>query len=550
MSTSASVLVVGAGPSGLILALSLLQNGVSVRIIEKEVSHRVGERGAGIMPRTFEVHNLLGTLPDILNSATSVPPRRVYEFPGGTKVITEDNMMPYIEPAYHTPYANPMALGQNYQEEILRKHLKKYGVEVELATTLEKFEQYDDHVAAHLLKLVEGNATSEIVNYAYLVGADGAHSTIRKKLGLSFLGECIQEAYMKVGDIEMEESLDRKFWHFWGEPRSKMVFIRPSGQDPDVYNFIVSGDDSLINVTATSGRENLIQAIEEITGRKDLVFKAIRWISNYRPNVRMVDKFHVNRVFLAGDAAHCHSPAGGQGMNSSSQDAFNLGWKLALVAKGLAPPSLLDSYDEERLPVIAEMLNLTTKLYKTTRNASTKEEQAASWKRGTEFHMFSVNYRTSSFVIDDGASGEFVGPAYNPESATAARAGDRAPDAPELQLISPVREEKSLFQIFGSSNHTVLVFGGSTEEHNTVLEKLAVLPKESVKSVLVCPANKPDTVIGGFDVVLVDTKGYALEGYHIPKEGLHVVIVRPDGVVGARLTVLENLNKYFSKIFL
>ncbi|KAF8989718.1 FAD binding domain-containing protein, partial [Cyathus striatus] len=500
MSTSASVLVVGAGPSGLILALSLLQNGVS--------------------PRTFEVHNLLGTLPDILSSATSVPPCRIYELPGGTK------------PEYHTPFANPMALGQNYLEEILRKHLKKYGVEVELATTLEKFEQYDDHVVAHLIKLVEGNATSEIVNSAYLVGADGAHSTVRKKLGLSFLGECIEEAYMKVGDIEMEERLDRKFWHFWGEPRSKMqvlLAIMPDhnayhymqGQDPDVYNFIVSGDNNLTNVTATSGRENLIQAIEEITGRKDLVFKAIRWISNYRPNVRMVDKFHVNRVFLAGDAAHCHSPAGGQGMNSSSQDAFNLGWKLALVEKGLAPPSLLDSYDEERLPVIAEMLNLTTKLYKTTRNTSTKEEQAAPWKRGTEFHMFSVNCRTSSFVIDDGASGEFIGLAYNPESATAARAGDRAPDAPELQQISPVREEKSFFQIFGSSYHTVLVFGGSTEEHKTVLEKLAVLPKQSVKSVLVCPANKLDTVTEGFDVVVVDTKGYASEGYHIPKEGVH-----------------------------
>ncbi|KAF8989719.1 FAD binding domain-containing protein [Cyathus striatus] len=379
--------------------------------------------------------------------------------PGGTKILAEDDMMPYTKPTYHTPYINPMVLGQNYLEAILRRHLKKYGVKVELATALEKFEQYDDHVVAHILKTVDGKATSEIANFAYLVGADGAHSTVRKQLGVSFLGKSIPEAYMKVGDIEME-GLDPKLWHFWGDTQTKMVLIRPSGQDPDVFSFVISGENNLTHVTETSGREDLIRAIEEISGRKDFVFKAIRWISNYRPTVRMVDKFHVNRVFLAGDAAHCHSFTGGQGMNSSSQDAFNLGWKLALVEKGFAPSSLLDSYDEERTPVIAEMLNITTKLYKSAVNPSNEKEKAASWKRGPEVHMLSVNCRTSSFVIDDGALGEFVGPAYNPESSTAARAGDRAPNAPELQQISPVKEEKSLFQIYGSGYHTILVFGG------------------------------------------------------------------------------------------
>ncbi|KAF9002996.1 monooxygenase [Cyathus striatus] len=547
---SASVLVVGAGPSGLILALSLLRNRVSVRIIEKEVSHRVGERGAGLMPRTFEVHNLLGTLPDILKIASPIPIRRSYELPGGTKTLVEENIAAHIEPAFHTPYANPKMLGQNHLEAILRKHLKKYGTEVELATTLEKFEQFDDHVEAHLIKTAEGKTISELAKFSYLVGADGAHSVVRKQLGLSFLGETIQGADMKVGDIVMEEGLDRQFWHFWGDPQTKMVFIRPSGQDPEVYNFIISGVD-IKHVTATSGREDLIKVIEEITGRKDFVFKDIRWISNYRPNIRMVDKFHLGRVFIAGDAAHCHSPAGGQGMNSSSQDAFNLGWKLALVAKGLAPSSLLDTYDEERIPVIAEMLNITTKLFRKTIKPLDDKEKVAAWRRGQEFHMFGVNYRSSSLVIDDGASEESAGAAaYNLESATAARAGDRAPDAPELQQISPSNEDTSLFQLFGPSYHTILVFGGSGEQHSTVLEKLTKFPKDSVKSALVLPVNKSKPVNEGFDVVLVDTKGYAFEGYHIPEDELHVVVVRPDGTVGARLTVLENLDKYFSKIFL
>ncbi|KAF9002995.1 monooxygenase [Cyathus striatus] len=549
---SASVLIVGAGPSGLVLALSLLQNGVSVRIIEKETSHRVGERGAGIMPRTFEIHNILGTLPDILKIATPIPTRRTYELPGGTKPLMDEDIAPYIEPTYHTPYANPKVLGQHHLEAILRAHIRKYGTEVELATMLEKFEQHDDHVSAHLMKAVDGKAISELANFSYIVGADGARSNVRKQLELSFLGETLEGVDMKVGDIILKEGLSREIWHCWGGGlHTKMVFLRPSGQDPEVYNFVITGVD-LSHVTETFGREDLISAMEEITERKDLVFGDIRWINNYRPNVRMVEKFHVGRVFIAGDAAHCHSPAGGQGMNSSSQDAFNLGWKMALVLKGLAHPSILDTYDEERIPVIAEMLNITTKLFKNVMIKPIGEEQKmTAWKRGEEFNMLGVNYRTSSLVIDDGTVEKSVGAAYNEESATAARAGDRAPEAPGIQQIAPSNEETSFFRLFGSSYHTVLVFGGSTDQHRSVLANVKKLPKGMVKSVLVLPKDSQAKYVPeGFDTVLVDAKGYAYNGYSIPDGELSIISVRPDGFVGARVTAEENLEKYFSRIFI
>ncbi|KAF9002997.1 monooxygenase [Cyathus striatus] len=546
---SSSVLIVGAGPTGLVLALSLLQNGVSVRIINKETVYRGGERGAGVMPRTLELSNLLGTLPDILKIGGPVPIRRSYELPGGTKPLTEKEMSIHIEPTYHTPYPNPTMVGQNHLEAILRAHAKKYGVEVELATELVKFEEHGDHVVAHLLKTVDGKETSELVKCSYLVGADGAHSIVRKQLGLSFNGKTI-EGHAEIGDVVIKEGLSSEYWHFWGDAKTKMVSLRPSGQDPGVYSFIVTGVD-LSHVTTTSGHDDFVNAIKDITDRKDLVIGDITWISSFRPNVRMVDKFHVGRVFVAGDAAHCHSPTGGQGMNSSVQDSFNLGWKLALVLKGLAPPSLLDTYDEERLPVIDEMLNKTTRLLKQTLNSKSEKDKSESWKRGIDLYMLGVNYRSSSLVIDDGAVEKIVAASYNPESATAARAGDRAPNAPELEQIAPSNEEISFFRLFGPSYHTVLVFGGSAEQHKALLGVVKKVPKGFVKSALVLPKDNPaGSVPEGFDVVLVDTKGYAYDGYSIPAGELQVVAVRPDGVVGARVTAIENLEKYFSRIFL
>ncbi|KAF9002957.1 FAD binding domain-containing protein [Cyathus striatus] len=456
---SASILVVGAGPAGLVLALSLLQNGVSVRIIDKETSHRAGERGAGILPRTLELHNILGTLPDILKIADEVPTRRSYELPGGTNILLEQNMTTHTEATSSVPYTNPLVVGQNHQEAILRAHIRKYGVEIELGTALKDLQQNDDYVTAHLIKTISDEAAPEVANFSYLVGADGARSVVRKILGLSFLGESLEGGTIKIGDIVMKKGLSGNVWHFWGDLQSKLVALRPSGQDPNVYCFWIAGVD-LSHVSMTSGRKDLIKAIEEITDRKDFEFGDLLWVNEFKPSARMVDKFHLGRIFVTGDAAHCHSPTGAQypqGMNSSSQDSFNLGWKLALLVKGLSPPSLLETYDEERIPVIAEMLNKTTELMKKTIKSKDPKETAAAWTRGSELYMLGVNYRTSSIVLDDGPDFEkYIGFAYSTESSNAARAGDRAPNAPGLLQVSPSKEDTSLFQLYGSSYHTAL----------------------------------------------------------------------------------------------
>ncbi|TFK39683.1 FAD binding domain-containing protein [Crucibulum laeve] len=544
------ILIVGAGPAGLVLALSLLQNGIAVRIIDKAKTHRLGERGAGIMPRTLEVYNILGTLTDVYNKANPLPFSRVYEPPGGTKALNTFHMSPYIEPTGPCPYKNPVTLGQHRHEAILRSHLEKYGCHVEVATELLSFEQHESHVTAHLVYDDGEKQVMESANFPWMIGTDGARSIVRKRLGLSFLGETSTGENIVLGDIHVKEGLDSEFWHNWGDPARKIASLRPTGQGDNVFTFLIFGREIDHDKVAT-GREEVLKAFYEISGRKDVIFGDLIWISNYRPNMRMVDKFRKGRVFIAGDAAHCHTPAGAQGMNSSVQDSFNLGWKLALVHKGLSPPSLLDSYDAERLPVIAEMLNKSTSLFKQTIKPGATLGDSA-WRRDGDLQQLGVNYRSSAIILDEEASESVAPAAYNSGSETEARAGDRAPEAAGLVDITNEDKSTSLFKIFGASYHTVLVFSGTVEEHTALAEASKKLPKGTVHSVLI--ASTADEVTTQhkdlFSQVLLDPQHIAFSTYWTPSDSLGVVVVRPDGVIGARARDVSGLQKYFSGIFL
>ncbi|TFK39697.1 FAD binding domain-containing protein [Crucibulum laeve] len=544
------ILIVGAGPAGLVLALSLLQNGVAIRIIDKAKTHRLGERGAGIMPRTLEVYNILGTLADVCNKANPLPFFRVYGPPGGTEALNTFPMSPYMEPTGPCPYKNPVVLGQHHHEAILRAHLEKYGCHVEIATELHSFEQHESHVTAHLVHDNGEKQVTETANFPWLIGADGARSIVRKQLGLSFLGETRTGENIVLGDIYVKEGLDSEFWHNWGDASSKMASLRPTGQGDNIFAFLIFGKEIDYDKVAT-GREDVVKTFYEISGRKDIIFGDLIWISNYRPNMRMVDKFHEGRVFVAGDAAHCHTPAGGQGMNSSVQDSFNLGWKLALVHKGLAPPSLLDSYDTERLPVIAEMLNKSTLLFKQTiKPGATLSD--SGWRRDGDLQQLGVNYRSSPIVVDEEASESVAPAAYNSGSETEARAGDRAPEAADLVDITNEDKTTSLFKIFGASYHTILIFSGTVEEHAALAEASKKLPKDTVRSILITSTADGVTTQHKdlFSQVLLDPQHIAFSTYWTPSDSLGVVVVRPDGVIGARVRDVSGLQKYFSGIFL
>ncbi|KAJ7062661.1 FAD binding domain-containing protein [Mycena amicta] len=559
-SNRTSVLIAGAGPSGLILAMILLKNGVSVRLIDKERTHRIGSRGAGIQARTLELYDILGILPAIQGAGEHTPNIAMYK-PGDKEPVKTFRLSEMVEPTPGTPHPNALCLPQDQHEAILREHLTPLGAEVELGTELRDFEQFPDHVVAHIVKTdAQGVETEEHTVFDWLVGADGAHSVVRKKLGLGFLGETREEEDLFIGDIEAE-GVTPDLWHMWTVPPRTMV-LRSSHSKSNVFMFAYVGRPT-DGTTPAAGitREQFVEAFYDITGRTDITFGKATWMSRYRPNIRMVDNMRVGRVFVAGDAAHCHSPAGGQGLNSSVQDVANLGWKLALVHKGLAPDALIESYSEERLRVIAQMLELTTQLYQKTFDSFQMKKQldldadatAGAIARPTrEMSMLGVNYCGSSIISDTTttATQTVAGSAYDPAGA-AARPGYRAPDAPGLKN-STTNAETNLFNVFDVAVHTVLLFGGSEVATLAAFLKHQV-PAEALRIVRVLPQGthiSAQAIDTDTDIVVEDSLGHAYAGYGLSVDAdATAVVVRPDGVVGAIERDVEGLEGYFAKIF-
>ncbi|KAJ4489071.1 FAD binding domain-containing protein [Lentinula lateritia] len=552
---SVNVLIVGAGPSGLSLALLLLRNGLSVRIVEKQLQFHPGERGAGIQPRTLELYKLLGILPDIIERSSPPPTNlRSFAMPDDGK---PPNLTPIAQSLVNTPdrpLINARMLGQNRQEQLLRERiLADYGIQVELGAELKSFEQQPDHVVAHVVKIVDSKIVEESFTVDWLVGADGARGVVRKQLGLTFLGES-PEMDAVTGDIHvLGDSLDHLDFSIWrqsDQAEPVIVSMRPCAvQGKNLYQFLIGGGKRKLDIDKiSSSRQEMVKAFHELTGRRDIEFGQLVWMGLWRPNIRMVDRFGEGRVFLVG--AHVHSPTGGQGMNSSVQDSFNLAWKLTLAQKKFAPQSLLDSYSQERLPVIAAMLNKTTELFQ--KEFVGKAGQKQEFVRGYELRQLGINYRGAPLVSDEKFTDkDEVNDPYRSGDDGTARAGDRAPDAPCLaQLgVDETSSTVSLFDLLNTTQHSALVFPGSTGRYfaDEVIGTLREYPSNLLKSIFILPRASDSAS----SFTLVDTEGHAYSGYHVAHDTPTVFIVRPDGYIGALVTSGRlGIRNYFSRIFL
>ncbi|KAK0196703.1 FAD-binding monooxygenase [Armillaria mellea] len=401
-------LIVGAGPAGLVAALSLAQSGIQVRIIDKSDSFHVGSHGFGVQSRTFELFQHLGVLDDIRKLVMPIPTMRAYKLPGGTVPVKTWDLYEKSGVWPDRPYANGACLGQDLLEGILRDHLVKYGVSVELNKGLVAVEQDPTAVTVTVAIFRNGvptNGKEEIVAQ-YLIRSDGAKGNSRKLLGLTFQGEMRDADGMVWGDVAIK-GLTSEIWHIWGKPGHFAIMARPLSPTGDKFGIGITGQN--FDFTHLANPAKAVEFIKAETGRVDLEFWEFTWLSHFRPNMRMVNKFQEGHAFVVGDSAHVHSPTGGQGMNCSIQDASNLAWKLSLVLKGLASPTLLSTYNEERLPVITQMLHATIQLYthtvaKEKPTKDTKEDEKASgwfrW-RNTALEMYGINYRYSSIVLEE-----------------------------------------------------------------------------------------------------------------------------------------------------
>ncbi len=340
----APILIVGAGPTGLVLALSLARRGVPFRIIDRASGPGRASRALAMHARTLEYYRQFGLAEAAVAAGTRISRFHVMEDGAEAGAFSLDNLGESL-----SPYPFILDFPQDEHEAFLVAHLAVLGVGVEWNTTLEEYRHTDSGVTAHLRC---GSAT-ETLELSYLAGCDGAHSRVREVLEVPFDGGTYPNIYY-VADVELAAGHSDDLFitlspgHFaLRMPARKGASERLVGIMPD-----------------TQGAEPSFEAVRPIV--EPLLatrVKAVNWFSTYRVHHRVAAHFAFGRVFLAGDAGHLHSPAGGQGMNTGIGDAVNLGWKLAEVWHGRAPAALLDSYEPERIAFARRLVATTDRVF-------------------------------------------------------------------------------------------------------------------------------------------------------------------------------------------
>ncbi|WP_373035428.1 FAD-dependent monooxygenase [Streptomyces sp. NRRL B-2790] len=403
------VLIVGAGPTGLALGIDLARRGLDALVVERERGLFPGSRGKGIQPRTQEVFEDLGVLDAIRTAGGTYPARVVW------KDGERGGDQPMFEPVAAdegAPYTEPWMVPQWRTQEILYARLVELGGKVAFGREVTGLEQ--DAEGVHV-RCADGTA----LRARYVVAADGGRSVVRRAVGVGMTGETVDPSPFVVADVRVG-GLDRACWHTFpaadgtglalcplaGTDDFQLAAKLPEGTEPDL---------------TLDGLRKLVAAYTHLDG-DDLT--ELRWASGFRPRAALADRFRAGRVFLAGDAAHVHSPAGGQGLNTSVQDAYNLGWKLGAVLHGGAPQELLDTYEEERRANAAAMLGLSTGVHR------------GEVQRGKATVQLGLGYPDSSLSEERRAV------------PSAVRAGDRAPDG----TVDGVR----LFDAFRGPHWTLL----------------------------------------------------------------------------------------------
>jgi 2-polyprenyl-6-methoxyphenol hydroxylase-like FAD-dependent oxidoreductase len=339
MTIDTDVLIVGAGPVGLFMANECARRGIRFRIVEARSTQSEHSKALAIFPRTFEIFDMAGLAPPFAEAANRVT---------WVAVASHERQLARLHfTPEDTPYSFVAMVPQDVTERLLAEALKRKGGVIEYDTRCTGLERRDESVSVK----IEKNGQPVTITAAYVVGCDGAHSVVRHALDLPFEGGAYDASYM-LADVETNDAL----------PGDEMQLC-PSALGPVAIFPMSATRRRIVAMMDSAPTEDTpsIETVREVLQRAPAALEAriIRWSTYFRIHHRQVEQMRVGRVFIAGDAAHIHSPFGGQGMNTGLQDVWNLVWKLDLAVRGRANERLLESYTIERRPVIKQVIDLT-----------------------------------------------------------------------------------------------------------------------------------------------------------------------------------------------
>lgn len=528
-SSETPVVIVGAGPTGLTMANLLARSGVACRIIDAKAGPAEESRALVVHAKILELLDKIGLAAPAV--AAGQPISGVDLYSGGRQAgmfslrdgSTEDR----------TPFPFVLIFEQDRTERLLAESLAAAPVQIEWNTALMGLEPRPDGVRVRVRR---PDGREETIEAGWVVGADGARSPVRHALGLGFAGETYEQTLF-LADVDLAGTLGREHVLFDLSAQGFLAIFPMPGER----RFRLVGNLPRLLEGADEISQSDLQAIidhrpEPIRSR----ITQLRWASVYRTHHRMAERFRQGRVFLAGDAAHIHSPAGGQRMNTGIGDAYNLGWKLALVVNGQAPVSLLDSYQAERVPFARAILNGSDRVF---RFQDTPNPLAQTLKLVAVPPIFRVlshsallqsklfwlasqlwtRYRKSPVVAESGPVGRLP------------RAGDRAPygvfeTGPEAGT--------SLFQQLRGVDHHLLLFGGLQPDPELL---------QRVRAEIATTLDRYPAPISLHEVASANRTLQERYGADRPS----VFLIRPDGQIAYRGDAADvaALTAYLDRVF-
>ena len=525
------VLVVGAGPTGTLLASELARRGVKVRWIEKRSTPAEHSRALAIVPRTMEMLDQLGLADAFVALSHQAKGVCLYGSDRREMIRSAMSGLPTVFPFF-------LLLPQTDSEKILVDHARKTGIEMEREVEFKNLVQMEKGVRVNL---EHKNGTQEMVSASYLVGCDGSRSAVRHAAGLEFKGGGYDQSWL-LADVALDCDLDPEWLHGFTRKEGPIFFFPLPKQ---VWRIVVLREKG-----RDAEKEVSMEEIKEILEQNQLGHFRPRdpiWLAGFGIEHRRTENLRMGRVFLCGDAAHVHSPAGGQGMNMGLGDAFNLGWKLARVISGKAKEELLDSYEAERMPAIDRVMRMTDQMTRliTARNGPRVwirdwvlpivAKMGFSRKMAMRLSQLSVGYLHSPIVLPGKVAG-------------GAKPGERVPPMSFCELATGVASTTP--DLFRKGKIVFLVMpdlGIGPEGMREVVDRCAdgIDWQWMVKK----GAARPKEVRRD-EMVWVDENGGVREELGVEDHSSYALL-RPDGIVMARGELCETqlLQDFLDRVF-